>query len=142
MVNTIPDPSVRRIVFFDGVCLLCERSVQFLLDRDRARRLCFATLQGETALGLLGEETVAALDSIVYVVEDDTGVHRYEQSDAALRILRDLGGGWRVVSWLRIVPRPLRDAVYRTIARNRYRWFGKKAECRVPSPEERHRFFP
>ena len=136
------DSVSRRIVFFDGVCLLCERSVRFLLDRDGERRLCFATLQGETARALLGEETASALDSLVYVVEDEEGIHRYERSHAALRILRDLGGIWRMVAWLRIVPRPLRDAVYRVIAANRYQWFGKKDECGVPAADESDRFLP
>ena len=141
-MNSEADTTSRRIVFFDGVCLLCEGSVQFLLERDGERRLQFATLQGETARALLGEESAQALESMVYLVEDAAGARRYERSDAVLRILRDLGGIWRVIGWLRIVPRPLRDAVYRRIAANRYRWFGKKDECRAPATDERERFLP
>jgi predicted DCC family thiol-disulfide oxidoreductase YuxK len=130
-----------NIVFYDGVCGLCDRTVQFLLKRDTAQRFKFAPLQGETA----GQRTDLPADmrSIVFVANLGTAQEQlYFRSEAVLRILGCLGGFWRVVSWLRLIPRPLRDAIYDAIATRRYRWFGKFDACRVPSPELRGRFLP
>lgn len=135
----------RGLVLYDGVCGLCDRTVQFLLDVDRHRVLTFAPLQGETAMSLLGSHNAITnnLESIIFVREYSTlNVATYRRSEAVLRILNEVGGFWRVVSWLRIIPRPLRDMVYDWIGRNRYRWFGKFAECRIPSAEVRARFLP
>jgi predicted DCC family thiol-disulfide oxidoreductase YuxK len=130
----------RPIIFFDGVCALCNRTVNGILARDHDAQFRFAPIQGETA-----ERFLPPLDddpgtwSIVYV--DETGVHR--ESDAAIRIARRLGGGLAgLLGLARIVPRALRDPVYRLIARNRYRWFGRRENCRVPTPTERERFLP
>ncbi len=80
---------------------------------------------------------------MVFVTQSGTAQEKiYFRSDAALRLLDHVGGLWRVVSWLRIIPRPLRDWVYDLIARHRYQWFGKFETCRVPSPEVRARFLP
>ncbi len=131
-----------NVVFFDGVCALCHGSVSFFLRRDRRRVLSFAPLQGETFAALdAGLED--GLDSMVYV--RGYGTDRREvsvRSEAVLRILRDLGGFWRIVSWLRIVPRPLRDAVYDLVARHRYRWFGRYDECRLPTPRQKEQLLP
>ena len=125
-----------RIVFFDGVCGLCNRFVDRLLRVDPKGLLRFAPLQGSTAHERLPAGMADAMESIVYL-RDGVVLQR---SDAALRILVDLGG-WRVLyRALFIVPRFLRDAVYAWIARNRYRWFGKRDACRLPTPEERARF--
>jgi predicted DCC family thiol-disulfide oxidoreductase YuxK len=123
------------IIFFDGVCGLCNRTVDALLRADRMRVFRFAPIQGETAKRLLPPlEDDPLAWSIVYL--DQAGVHT--KSDAALAIARRLGGVSAVfAAVLGLVPRPLRDAVYMWIARNRYRWFGKRDSCRVPSPEER-----
>lgn len=126
------------IVLFDGVCNLCNGSVQFLIKRDRQARLRFASLQSDTGQKLqadLGMDP-QALDSVVLVEGD----RWYKESDAALRIARNLPGPWKLLAAFRIVPRPLRDAVYRLIARNRYRWFGKAETCWLPTPELRSRF--
>ncbi len=130
-----------NIVFYDGVCGLCNRTVQFVLKRDQARKIVFAPLQGETAKRRV--DLPDDLRSIVFVMNHGTAQEEiYFRSDAVLRILDQLGGFWRVVSWLRIIPRPLRDAIYNAIARRRYQWFGKFDKCRVPSPEVRARFLP
>ena len=124
------------IIFFDGVCGLCNRFVDFVLPRDRRQEFRFAPLQGETARRYLASEEIAALKTVVLV--DETGVHR--QSTAVLRVLKRLGGGWPLLSRiLQLVPTPLRDVGYRLVARNRYRLFGKKDACRMPTPEERGR---
>lgn len=127
------------IVFFDGVCGLCNRFVDALVRADRAGVLRFAPIQGETARALLPPSAAdPAAWSVIYL--DEHGLHT--ESDAALVIGRRLGGGWRLVGALRLVPRPIRDALYRTIAGNRYRWFGRRAVCRVPGEDERSRFLP
>ncbi|HYE60862.1 MAG TPA: thiol-disulfide oxidoreductase DCC family protein [Phycisphaerales bacterium] len=123
------------VVLFDGVCNLCTSSVQFIVRRDPEGRFRFAPLQSEAARGLLGE-TSERPDSIALV----EGGRVYWKSTAALRIARRLGGLWRVLYVLIVVPRPVRDWVYNIIARNRYRWFGKQDACMMPTPELRARF--
>lgn len=134
------------VVLFDGVCNFCNASVDFLLERERDHELRFAALQSDAARDLVHAAGGAALverlvgdgdPSSIALVEDG---RVYTESTAALRIAKHLRAPWR---WLRIfviVPRPLRDAVYRWIAKNRYRWFGKSEHCRVPTPELRARF--
>jgi predicted DCC family thiol-disulfide oxidoreductase YuxK len=118
-------PEGKQIVLFDGVCNLCNRSVQFVIRRDRNDRFRFASLQGEMGRKLLAERGIdtATTDSIILI---DPGVALYIKSDAALELARNLKGyGWLPVlfGWL---PRSLRDAAYDLVARNRYRWFGKQ----------------
>jgi predicted DCC family thiol-disulfide oxidoreductase YuxK len=132
------------IVFFDGVCGLCNTAVDVLLRADRHHRLIFAPLQGETAQRLLhtpahvNETAEPSFDTIVLL--DAAG--RHEKSDAALRICRHLGGFWRMWLAFYVLPEPIRDALYSFVARHRYAWFGKKDTCRLPTPEERQRFLP
>jgi predicted DCC family thiol-disulfide oxidoreductase YuxK len=134
------DPGAGQpIVFFDGVCGLCNRLVDVLLRADRGARLRFAPLQGETARALLPPRPADAAEwSIVYL--DERGLH--ERTDAVLRLGRRLGGVWRLVTVLRLMPPPIRDGLYRVIARNRYQWFGRRGACRIPSADERRRFLP
>lgn len=126
------------IILFDGVCNLCNASVQFVIRHDPQARFKFAALQSATAEKLLQNCSFdrSSLDSVI-LVEDG---HVYIESDAALRIARKLGGGWSLLAGFSIVPRPIRDAVYRFIARNRYRWFGKQESCMMPTPDLRARF--
>lgn len=132
-------PAEHPIVFFDGVCGLCNKAVDYLVRRDRQHTLRYAPLQGETAKRLLPPlDSDPARWSMLLI--DGDGVH--DQSEAALRIARLLGGGMRVLSWARVLPRWLRDPIYRFIARRRYRWFGEKEVCRIPSPAERALFLP
>jgi predicted DCC family thiol-disulfide oxidoreductase YuxK len=132
----------RQIVLYDGICGLCDRTVQFLLRIDRRRVLTFAALQGSTAVQLLADSGIAQdLRSIIFVRDEGTAKQRiFCRSAAALAILRTVGGLWTLASALAIVPRPLRDAVYDWIARHRYRWWGRLETCRVPTPEEAPRF--
>ncbi len=137
--HAIPSPAERPIIFFDGVCGVCNTFVDFMLRVDRKQLFFFAPIQGETAQELLptlaenpGEWSMVLLD--------ESGL--LERSDACVAIARRLGGVWRIVAWLRFLPRALRDGAYRMIARNRYRWFGKRETCRVPTVDERARFLP
>jgi predicted DCC family thiol-disulfide oxidoreductase YuxK len=126
------------IVFFDGVCGLCNLVVDRILRADRRGVLLFSPLQGETAARILGRKPSDELGSVVYW----DGTAAYEKSEAILRIADRLGGWRRLAVFGRILPRFIRDALYDFIARNRYGWFGKKETCRLPSPEERSRFLP
>jgi len=128
------------ILLFDGVCNLCNTTVNFILDRDPTGYFRFAALQsdaGARALRACGREAVAGDPGSVILIEDGR-VH--ERSDAMLRVVRHLSGAWPLLSVFLLVPRPVRDTVYRWIARNRYRWFGRSEQCRIPTPELRERF--
>ena len=124
------------VVFFDGVCGLCDRSVVWLMGEDRERHLRFAPLQGMTSREVLGPSTTYT--SII--VKDGSRV--YERSDAVIRILTAIGGIWRLAEVLRVIPVPARNAVYDYVARHRYQWFGKMESCRMPTPEEAERMLP
>ena len=127
------------LIYYDGLCGLCDRFVRFVLLHDRRGRFRFAPLQGETARARLPElPNPEALTTVV--LEQESSFRT--RSDAALAIVAGLGGAWRATALLRLIPRPLRDAVYDWIARHRFRWFGRRDECRVPGPEERGRFLP
>lgn len=125
------------LVLFDGVCNLCNGAVRFILKRDRAGYFSFASLQSAAAGRALAEHGLApALNSIVLI----EGGRLYQSSDAVLRIARRLGAPWSWAYAAVVVPRPLRDWLYRIIARNRYRWFGRREACMLPTPELRGRF--
>ena len=139
------DPAAERItVFFDGVCNMCNGVVSYLVGRDRNRQFRYAPLQGETYRRLVGEQpALAGIDSIVVAREKADGTREVlTHSDGPLFLARRLGGWWTPVGMLRFLPRLLRDGVYRLVARLRYRLFGKKETCRLPTPEERDRFLP
>jgi predicted DCC family thiol-disulfide oxidoreductase YuxK len=125
------------IVLFDGVCNLCNAAIDFIIRHDTAGRYRFASLQSEIGQTLIRQHggVPGKLESVV-LFEDG---RRYVKSEAAVRIARHLRG-WRWLAGFRWVPRPLRDAVYDLIGRYRYRWFGRRDTCRVPTPEERGRF--
>lgn len=124
-------------MLFDGTCNLCNGAVQFIIDHERAPTLKFASLQSEAASELLGAPLGPGDPETVMLVEDG---RTYTHSTAALRVARHLRAPWRWLVVFVVVPRFVRDAVYRWIARHRYRWFGKSETCRVPTPELRARF--
>jgi predicted DCC family thiol-disulfide oxidoreductase YuxK len=126
-----------RIVVFDGVCNFCSRSVGFILRHDVHRRLRFAALQSEIGRALLEKNGIEPTDAQTFLLVD--GDHVYVRSDAALEIARHLGS-WRFLRVFGILPRGLRDWMYSVLARNRYRWFGRRETCFVPTPEQRSRF--
>jgi predicted DCC family thiol-disulfide oxidoreductase YuxK len=132
-------PGQSPVIFFDGVCGLCNHWIDFVAARDRNRLFRFAPLQGETARDWLHVDTAESLNSVVLL--DGSGIHR--KSDAVWRMLVQSGGVWRIFGWsLRLVPRLIRNWGYDFVARRRYRWFGKKETCRLPTPDERSRFLP
>jgi predicted DCC family thiol-disulfide oxidoreductase YuxK len=132
------EPSSHPILLFDGVCNLCSGAVQFVIRRDPGARFRFASLQSETGQRYLDKLPIdrRALDSVILV----EGGRWFQESDAVLRVARHLGGAWKALTVFRLVPRPVRDWAYRLVARNRYRWFGRKEICWLPTPELRRRF--
>ncbi|MEO8011929.1 MAG: DCC1-like thiol-disulfide oxidoreductase family protein, partial [Dokdonella sp.] len=124
------------IVVFDAMCPLCCGSVQFLLARDRQHRLRFSTIQTGAGKALLDRAGIDALAPDTFLLVDGERMH--VQSDAVLRIADVLGWPWRLARVFWIVPSPLRDSLYRWIARNRYRWFGRHQTCWLPDDDHAH----
>ena len=130
--------SDKAILLFDGVCELCDQSVQFIIKRDPKGYFQFASLQSDLGQSLLEKYQLAHLDlSSTVLIE---GGQAYTYSTASLRVVRKLSGAWPLCYGFILVPPFVRNAIYRWVARNRYQWFGKKAECRIPTAEERARF--
>lgn len=127
-------------ILFDGVCNLCNSLVQFVIRHDAAGRFQFASLQSDSGQALLGQYGLRTRDFDTFVyIRNGTA---YTKSTAGLLLLRDLGGGWRLIYPLVFVPPLIRDAVYNLIARNRYRLFGRQDACMIPTPELKSRFLP
>lgn len=126
------------VVLFDGVCNLCNSSVQFILKRDKKKQFLFASLQGQAGQALLRQFDLPVNELFSFILVD--GDRHYVRSAAALQMLKRLGGGWSLLYAFIIVPRFIRDGIYNWIARNRYKWFGKQENCWVPTPELRSRF--
>jgi predicted DCC family thiol-disulfide oxidoreductase YuxK len=123
-------------VFFDGVCGLCNHAIDFLMRHDKHKVLLFAPLQGTTAETLLPLGKASSLNSIVYY---SNGKISY-RTQAVLNLLWDMGGWWKIFSVFRVIPSFIRDVFYNWIAASRYKWFGKKESCRIPTIDERVRF--
>ncbi len=126
------------IILFDGVCNLCNNSVQFIINRDAKAKFKFASLQSQTGQELLKQFNQSGSELIsVMLIRND---RLYSKSNAALEIARQLSGAWPALYIFKIIPSFLRDWIYDWIASNRYRWFGKKDECMIPTPELKSRF--
>ena len=128
---------MRSIVLFDGVCNFCSDSVNFIIRHDTENKFLFAPLQSEKGIELREKYAIDDdIDSIVLIENDQA----FTRSTGALRIAKRLGGIWALAYALMIIPRPIRDHLYNLFAKYRYRWFGKKEECVLPTPEIRARF--
>ncbi len=125
-----------RIIFFDGVCNLCNGAVNFVIERDPHELFKLAPLQSDVANKYLGHERVKNLDSIVLYEEGKM----YEKSTAALKIAKKLKGAWFLLYAFIVIPPFIRNFFYDIIAKNRYKWFGERETCRLPSPDEKKRF--
>lgn len=123
-----------KIILFDGVCNLCNSAINFVIKRDKKNVFKFATLQSEYAekLGL----DASKMDSIVLI----DGENQYSKSSAALHIARQLSSGYPLLYAFIVLPKFFRDWVYDYIAKNRYKWFGKKERCMIPTPELQEKF--
>ncbi len=127
-----------KIILFDGVCNLCNGAINFVIKRDKKEIFKFAALQSEVGKSLLLRYKVdpSTVDSIVLIDRKEY----YLKSSAALRISKHLSGFYPILYGFLVLPRFIRDAIYDYIAKNRYRWFGKKESCMVPTPELQSRF--
>lgn len=132
-------PKDKKIILFDGVCNLCNSSVRYVIDRDKKDIFRFAALQsdiGGKILKHIGVDQKYA-DSIVLY---EPGVAYHYKSGAALEIAKDLGGFFSLSTVFKIVPQALRNMVYDFVAKNRYKWYGRKDQCAIPTPELRAKF--
>ena len=128
-----------KIILFDGVCNLCNGAVQFVIERDKNDVFRFAALQSEVGQKLVIERGIDTeiIDSIILI---EPNVAYYTKSTAALKIAEDLNGLWSTLSIFLGVPEGIRNIVYDFIAKNRYKWYGKKQECMIPTPELKAKF--
>lgn len=127
------------IVFFDGECVMCNGFVDILLKVDPQGTILIAPLQGQTARQYLPPLPLEREAWSIYY-RDETGL--YNQSDAFIQVCKRLGGIWSIFAAIGVMPRPIRDRIYRLVARNRYRLFGRRSTCRMPSESEQKRFLP
>ena len=125
------------VLLFDGVCNLCSAAVQFIIQRD-AGSFRFAAMQSPAGERLLAEHRLTDVSSETMVLI--VGRNIYLRSDAALQVARRLDGAWSLLRWFSLLPHSWREAVYRLLANNRFRWFGRRQSCLLPSAEDRRRF--
>jgi predicted DCC family thiol-disulfide oxidoreductase YuxK len=127
-----------NLVLFDGVCNLCSALVQFVIRHDRVAKFRFAAIQSEIGKEIFQSHGLDAADLQTFVFIADGRM--FVRSDAAIEVASRFGGAWRFFTVFRLVPRVARDWIYSVIARNRYRWFGRKEVCMVPTVEIKERF--
>ncbi len=133
-------PVNNTVLLYDGVCGLCNKSVQMILDHDKRKEMLFAALQSDYGKRVISRHPeLEKVDSIIFV--EQAGDERvFIRSDAALRVAGYLGGAWKLLLIFRIIPRPVRDFFYDLCAKYRYKFFGKYDSCMLPSPDVRSRF--
>ncbi|PHR11965.1 MAG: thiol-disulfide oxidoreductase [Aequorivita sp.] len=129
---------VQKIILFDGVCNLCNGTVTYIIKRDKKNVFKFAALQSEIGQQLISKFNIdsSKVDSIILI----DGERHYEKSSAALYIAKNLSGAYPLLFGFMIVPKFMRNAVYDYIAKNRYKWFGKKESCMIPTTELKAKF--
>ena len=130
--------SEHKIILFDGVCNLCNSTVVRVIKKDKSDLFRFTTLQGAVGQMIVTEHGIdtAKTDSIILIDNKKA----FTKSTAALRIARDLSGAYPLLYGFIIIPKPIRDWVYDYIAKNRYKWYGKKDSCMIPTPELKKKF--
>jgi predicted DCC family thiol-disulfide oxidoreductase YuxK len=126
------------IILFDGVCNFCNGAINFVLKQDKKGVFRFAPLQSEPGQRLLKQYNLSTAEFDSFVLIDNGKI--YKKSSASLRVMNKLPWYWKEAQLLRIIPTAFRDAIYDFIAKNRYKWFGKKEQCMIPTPEMRNRF--
>jgi predicted DCC family thiol-disulfide oxidoreductase YuxK len=126
------------IILFDGICNLCNGAVQFIIKHDRDKKFLFASLQSETGQQLLKQFGLSLKKFNSFTLVQDDRV--YTKSTGALKVARQISGGWKFLYAFIIIPAFIRDGIYSWIANNRYKWFGKKDSCMIPTPELQARF--
>ena len=136
---TVEIPKGKKLILFDGVCNLCNNSVQFVIRRDKKNQFLFAPLQGTLGERFVEERGIdtSKTDSIILL---EPGVAYYTKSSAALKIGMAFGGGWKLLGIFEWIPTVIRDFFYDIVAKNRYRWFGRMDHCMIPTPELKAKF--
>lgn len=132
------EKNYKQVILFDGVCNLCNSAVTFIIKRDGRDVFRFASLQSKLGIALLQKFDIDPIktDSLILI----SGEKAFVKSSAALRISRGLSGVWPWLSVFLILPKYIRDGIYDGIARNRYKWFGKKESCMIPTPALKNKF--
>jgi predicted DCC family thiol-disulfide oxidoreductase YuxK len=130
-----PFDDSRPLFVFDGVCVLCSGGASWIMRHDRAARIAFTPAQGAIGQALYRHYRLAIDDTYLFLVDG----RAYGLTEGYFQVAHVLGGAWRLAALLRLIPRVLRDAVYRLVARNRYRWFGTVGHCALLTPEQRAR---
>lgn len=128
----------KPLIFFDGICHLCNAFVDKVIQKDQKSYFQFASLQGETAKKTLTSEEISRFESVILLENNQ----KYHRSEAVLRILTKLGGAYKLFALAYLIPSFLRDHIYSWVAKNRYAWFGQRERCRLPTPEEKSRLLP
>jgi len=128
----------QTIILFDGVCNLCNGAVQFVIKRDKKKYFSFASLQSSEGRKLLEQYDLPLTDFNSFILIEHRQV--YSGSNGILRVAKKLNGFWPLLYAFIIVPKFIRDRIYKWVAKNRYKWFGKKDTCMIPTPELRARF--
>ena len=128
----------KPVVLFDGVCNLCNGAVQFIITHDKKEKFLFASLQSETGQQLLKKFNLPVNDFNSFILIENNNF--FSRSTGALKVVRKLNALWPLLYGLIIVPKFLRDGIYNWVSKNRYRWFGKKESCMIPTPALKARF--
>ena len=132
-------PKDKKLILFDGVCNLCNNSINFVIRKDKKNQFLFAPLQGELGEKFIRERNIdtAKTDSIILL---EPGKAYYVKSSAALKIGQSFGGAWKMLAIFEWIPTSISDFFYDIIAKNRYRWFGRMDNCMIPTPELKAKF--
>ena len=130
----------KKIILFDGVCNLCNNAVNFIIERDKKDIFRFASLQSEVGQKLTSERGIEVEEALNSVILIEPGVAYYQKSTAVLEIVKDLSGGYALLKYFSVFPESFRDSIYNLFANNRYKWFGKKDNCMIPTPELKAKF--
>ncbi|WP_343486240.1 thiol-disulfide oxidoreductase DCC family protein [Allomuricauda sp. d1] len=129
----------KKIILFDGVCNLCNGAIQFVIKRDKKDVFRYAALQSDIGEQLIREHQIdtSKVDSIILI---EPGMAYYVKSDAALEIANEFGGLWKALQVFKWIPKSFRNIIYDFVAKNRYKWFGRKDQCMIPTPELQAKF--
>lgn len=132
-------PKDKKVILFDGVCNLCNGAVNKVIDYDKKNKFLFASLQSETGQQICKELGIN-LDKMESMILYESRFAYYTKATAALKVMNDLGGLWSLTKVFWVLPESFRNWIYDIVAKNRYKWFGKKKSCRIPTPELRTKF--
>ena len=130
-------PKDKKIILFDGVCNLCDSSVQFVIKHDKKDVFRFVPLQSELGQKIINHIGASTIDSTILY---EPGKAYYLKSDVAFKILKEIGGFYKVLLVFSILPKSIRDHIYDYVAKNRYKWFGRKESCLIPTTELQSKF--